>query len=509
MTPPELFVIVQAGGQGTRLKHLAWNKPKCLVSVRGKPILYHLFGSFRTAKFIVIGDHNFDVLSNYLKINKPDIELQLIKTNQKGTLAGLDDALALIPEKAQVLICWSDLYLEDFRLPKTKEKPVIITTNSFPCRWKVNDQNVLEEHAASGAGVPGIFFISDVVDFPTLPKSGEFVSWWSENIRDFDTQNFDAVEDFGDLENIENANEAFGYCRYFNHIEVKSDVVIKKPIDPKFEEVHLNELKWYNEASDLGFKSIPKIFSSNPLTMARIDGKHPFEMPIDDPRSYSRALTDILSALEALHSTDKVGANIEDLRSVYVEKTLSRVQSVAELIPKFSRDVFSVNGVLCRNPFSEKYQELLNQLFPNLVVKTFHPIHGDPTFSNTLIENDGSVKFIDPRGYFAKPGIHGDKWYDFAKVYYSAVTGYDTFNRRKFKLNLISDGFEVHAHPNPLMSISKSVFSDAFPRELARIKILTGLIWLSLTGYARDDVDSVIGSFALGLLWLEQGLDAI
>ena len=33
-----------------------------------------------------------------------------------------------------------------------------------------------------------------------------------------------------------------------------------------------------------------------------------------------------------------------------------------------------------------------------------------------------------------------------------------------------------------------------------------GLIWLALSGYVKDDIDSVIGSFYLGLYWLESGM---
>ena len=36
-------VIVQAGGRGSRLRHYTWNKPKCLVSYEGKPVIFHLF----------------------------------------------------------------------------------------------------------------------------------------------------------------------------------------------------------------------------------------------------------------------------------------------------------------------------------------------------------------------------------------------------------------------------------------------------------------------------------
>ena len=36
-------IVIQAGGRGSRLRHYTWNKPKCLVSHNGKPVIYHLF----------------------------------------------------------------------------------------------------------------------------------------------------------------------------------------------------------------------------------------------------------------------------------------------------------------------------------------------------------------------------------------------------------------------------------------------------------------------------------
>ncbi len=40
------YIIVQAGGKGTRLKHLTANKPKALVPVDNLPMLFHLFRKY-------------------------------------------------------------------------------------------------------------------------------------------------------------------------------------------------------------------------------------------------------------------------------------------------------------------------------------------------------------------------------------------------------------------------------------------------------------------------------
>ncbi len=51
-------------------------------------------------------------------------------------------------------------------------------------------------------------------------------------------------------------------------------------------------------------------------------------------------------------------------------------------------------------------------------------IHGDPVFTNILINKFDKIKFIDMRGKLDKVSILGDNLYDFAKVYQSLI-GYD------------------------------------------------------------------------------------
>ena len=40
------YMIVQAGGKGTRMKKLTRNKPKALVPVQNLPMIFHLFRKF-------------------------------------------------------------------------------------------------------------------------------------------------------------------------------------------------------------------------------------------------------------------------------------------------------------------------------------------------------------------------------------------------------------------------------------------------------------------------------
>ena len=40
------YIIVQAGGKGTRLQHLTSNKPKALVPIENLPMIFHLFQKY-------------------------------------------------------------------------------------------------------------------------------------------------------------------------------------------------------------------------------------------------------------------------------------------------------------------------------------------------------------------------------------------------------------------------------------------------------------------------------
>ena len=97
-------------------------------------------------------------------------------------------------------------------------------------------------------------------------------------------------------------------------------------------------------------------------------------------------------------------------------------------------------------PNSEEYYNKLNeklQKYENDKMGIIGVIHGDPVFSNILINNLAKIKFIDIRGKIGdKLTNRGDIIYDYAKIYQSLV-GYDEILLEKnisidYKIKLIS-----------------------------------------------------------------------
>jgi len=135
----------------------------------------------------------------------------------------------------------------------------------------------------------------------------------------------------------------------------------------------------------------------------------------------------------------------------------------------------------------------------------FSFIHGDCTFSNIMLRDNGKPVFIDPRGYFGSTELFGDPNYDWAKLYYSIAGNYDRFNLKDFSLKIGENAVELKIESNNWEELEKEffVFSDADEKT---IKLLHTVIWLSLTTYAWHDYDSICGAFYNGIYYLEEVL---
>lgn len=498
------WVITQAGGKGTRLEHFTWNKPKCLLSVSGQPILYHLFDRFPFSKFLIIGDYHYGVLKDYLGTFPPNVSTQLIQAETKGTLSGIDQALAYIPEDDPFLLVWCDLLLEELPDCKLDGNNWIGLSRSFKCRWSCDESGKLLEKASTERGVAGFFVFQTKTFLNNIPTSGECVRWFADQDISFDDVFLDETYELGALENIAEYQKNSLTSRFFNFVEIVGDRVIKKARLKEFEPLIEKEINWYRSVCSLGFKRIPTLISDRPMTISRIVGAHPFNVEASFQRKID-VLTDAFQTLDCLHSYERKPADEKVLSEVYSQKTYKRVSSIAQLIPHFDQPLVKVNGCLCRNPFHHQHKDWFTQLVSGIQADSFTIIHGDPTFFNMLVDDYNQVWLIDPRGYFGSSLLYGDSMYDWAKLYYSVVGNYDSFNRRLFQLKIIDKNVDIAIESNGWEDL-EPMFTEKFSTQLSVIRLLHALIWLSLSGYVKDDYDSILASFYNGLFWLEHAV---
>ena len=190
----------------------------------------------------------------------------------------------------------------------------------------------------------------------------------------------------------------------------------------------------------------------------------------------------------------------------YYDKTWDRLNKVEELIP-FAKDEFiTINETKYKNPFFLK-REIKGIIDDNFLNNSkFCFCHGDPTFSNIIVKDDLSIVFIDPRGYFGNTKLFADPYYDFAKLYYSFFGNYDQFNNKRFVLDILDNSVRLNINSSGYEFLEETYFDLLKNFDPKKIKILHGLIWLSLTTYAWEDYDSICGAFYKGTIVLNDAI---
>lgn len=495
------YIVVQAGGKGTRLQYLTENKPKALVPIENLPMIFHLFHKFPNKRYLIIGDYKIDVLREYLKAFASVKYIIVDASGNIGTCAGIEKAISFIPEKTPFMLIWSDLILSnEFHIPEKTENYLGLSVG-FECRWKY-ENGVFEENPSKDFGVAGLFLFKDKSFLKKVPKDGELVKWFRNENKKFDTINLYGTKEFGLL--LEYNKLHYQKCRPFNKMAIKEDRVRKEGIDTQGKQLAIREKNWYRYIKDLGFQQIPQIYSFEPFEMERIKGKNIYDYTDLPSKEKQLILENIINSLKKLHSLENIETDYFSVWEAYIYKTYGRLNKIRDLVP-FGQDQFiNINGRKCRNIFY--YKKELEQKVEQYQPKNFCLLHGDCTFSNIMLKEDITPIFIDPRGYFGFQELYGDPVYDWAKLYYSLKGNYDQFNLKRFRLHIKEKEVELKIESNGWENLEDTFFTLIGENNRKIIKLFHALIWLSLTTYAWEDYDSICGAFYNGLYYLEEVL---
>ena len=496
------YIIIQAGGKGTRMKRLTRNKPKALVPVKNLPMMFHLFRKYPDKKYIIIGDYKFDVLKRYLEAFA-DTDYRLVDAGgRQGTLGGLREALSYVPQGEAFMLIWSDLILPDsFEMPLEHANYIGISKD-FPCRWRY-ENGQFSEDPSEEYGVAGQFIFADTSVLQQIPQEGEFVQWLKGSGIVFRELGLRQTKEYGLLSEYEKLEPET--CRPFNRLYTQGNLIIKEAIDTQGQALAVRERRWYEKLAEKGFPNLPKIYGFDPLKMEKIEGRNIYQytdLPFDEK---AEILKQIVACLQQIHTMESIPADPDSYREAYIGKTFSRLEKVKDLVQFADDPDIIINGRRCRNVFFCRKQ--LEEKIMRYLPRRFVLLHGDCTFSNTMLNKDRVPVLIDPRGYFGNTELYGDPAYDWAKLYYSIVGNYDQFNLKRFDLDIREKEVLLQTASSHWEEMEQTFFSllreEADPEQM---RLLHAVIWLSLTTYAWEDYDSVCGAFYNGLYYLEEVL---
>lgn len=499
-------IIIQAGGLGTRMKGLTTSKPKAMIPVANKPIIFHLLDwAGDKAEFIVIGDYKYEVLDRYLSTFASNRRIILIKARGKGNVAGIREALEYVPDNEAVMIVWSDLILPDTLKVDGYFAGCQVGVVDFPCSWGVIDGK-LQRGNVEKNGVAGLYIFDSKARLETVPQEGSFTTWLSEQSYPMKPLPLTNCKDVGTLQAYQALDNNKYRCRPYNHIEVLEDSVIKTGLTEEAKKLIDREVSWYEKMHEYGFSAVPKLLATNPMKLERIRGQNLFMSALgtDGKRA---VFNKILRALRELHSFEEAPASSWDIYHEYFTKTLNRLHSISSALPLSETNEIKINGKECLNILNH------TELFRRCVLKTlmnthYAPIHGDCQLTNTLADKEGGIYFIDARGYFGKSKILGDVRYDWSKLYYAINGNFDQFNVKNFKFEISNGCVNFSIGSGGWEFLTDELIDSLPPGEgnLKEIRLIHSIIWLSMASHVWEDFDSMCVAFFNGTLLFNEWL---
>lgn len=239
----------------------------------------------------------------------------------------------------------------------------------------------------------------------------------------------------------------FNPTNKFNSIIVDEDYIYKSGPNGSMK----GEIYFYNQIKNLRISNYYPTFLGvnnddkiSTIQLSRVSGFEIFKLVKDQLLSFQH-LDSLIDAFNDIHSfKSEIKITVDDIYENYIGKLNKRIQSETDY------------------PFSNKY-ELFNKIDPIIKDYLFSDsfeicgfVHGDPWFSNTMLDTKSNIKFLDMKGDIAgKLTTNGDKLTDHCKILQSLYgfdyivndldIDYDYLSslRKYYITKLINSGYEI------------------------------------------------------------------
>lgn len=500
--------VILGAGLATRLYPITHHIPKVLVNYKQDTILsnlYTIYSDLGADEIIVVVHSKFaETVRAYCEQEGFNVTIRTVDEayGSAYALAKLHKDL----DGHNVIVNWCDI-IPDFGSWSWNVNAIYVKGDE--CRYNFDGENITNV-GSTGGNVVGIYQFKDWEfymgstdeEIHEYCKGRDFVEFLYGSA--FNKSELMNLIDLGDMPKLEKAHEVRELNRSFNAVEIGEETVTKFALTEQGRALQKDEISWYLKVKS---DSVPQLVSvnENNFEMERIKGKPAFEY-IKSKSSLARPqiVDAILDALK--FSTDTYFVSPETVRRDFTKefytKVIDRCESIQPLIDSFGK-ITHVNYTKIG-----RLKPMLKQALEHLIryhnrsQGQYSVIHGDPNFSNTMITDNGEVKFIDPRGYFGETKIYGPKLYDEAKVLY-AVSGYDEFNANptwgQFTIDETTCNVTININPLVYKYGKMSSFNEYHHLAVA-------IIWIALGGYFKNNPLKAVAAYYKGMELLTKQL---
>ena len=257
-----------------------------------------------------------------------------------------------------------------------------------------------------------------------------------------DPRDFNNISDIDNNVILKKSDENLS-CQIEYYLNIPNEL---KDIFPIFIDYDRDNYKWYRMEKIYGIP-VSKLFLAKELTVEQ------FISILDTLKRIHKVSNDTCK------KTKNFTNNIENMYNNYSEKMTKRYHEYDYSKFKDSDKIY--NFIL---HYLKEYE--------NKDMGIYRIIHGDPVFTNIIINRYGKIKMIDMRGKLGDNNtIYGDILYDWAKIYQSLI-GYDEF---------LENSYLPYEYKNKFISEFERIFIEKFGHKmLYYMKIITASLLFSL-----------------------------
>jgi hypothetical protein len=257
-----------------------------------------------------------------------------------------------------------------------------------------------------------------------------------------DPRDFNNVSDIDNNVILKKSDENLS-CQIEYYLNIPNEL---KDIFPIFIDYDRDNYKWYRMEKIYGIP-VSKLFLAKELTIEQ------FISILDTLKRIHKVSNDTCK------KTENFMNNMENMYKNYSQKMIKRYADYDYSKFKDSDKIY--NFIL---HYLKEYE--------NKDMGIYRIIHGDPVFTNIIINRYGKIKMIDMRGKLGNNNtIYGDILYDWAKIYQSLL-GYDEF---------LEEIYLPYEYKNKFICEFERIFIEKFgEKSLFYMKIITASLLFSL-----------------------------
>lgn len=193
--------IILAGGLGTRMGEETYLKPKPMIEIGGKPIIWHImkvYSCYNIDEFVICSGYKGDVIENYFKENEESWKINVVDTGLETNTGGRLKRVQKFVEKNSFCFTYGDS-LNNVNIQKLiefhqkKGKLATVTTSHPPEKYGVfglNGDNVMsfeEKPDRKDEWVNAGFFVLEPEIFDFI--EGDYTVWEEEPMKEIIKKN--------------------------------------------------------------------------------------------------------------------------------------------------------------------------------------------------------------------------------------------------------------------------------------------------------------------------------